>query len=257
MGLHGKTVLITRASDQSAGLRTLLESSGARVLDCPAIEIVPIADWTEIDAAIRRLPSYDWLLLTSANAAGLFFQRAEAIGELAAARSAIVAVVGSATAESLAKWNVKAALVPETYRAEGLLESLPASLEGKRILFPRAESAREILPEGLRARGAAVDIVPVYRTVRSEKNLETLGAILAAEVIDCVAFTSPSAIRFFSEALKPEIRARLEHAAFAVIGPVAREAAEREGMRPAIEPVRATIPALVEAIEEYFDRIAG
>jgi uroporphyrinogen-III synthase len=55
MELRGRTILITRAAAQSEELRTGLEDAGARVIECPAIEIVPVEDWTEVDRAASRL----------------------------------------------------------------------------------------------------------------------------------------------------------------------------------------------------------
>src|SRR5438093_5268322 len=162
MELTGKTVLITRAASQSAELRSSAEELRARVIECPTIQIVPPKTWKPVDEAIRRLQSYHWLLFTSGNAVEQFMDR------MAGRRAVIpIAVVGSATAAKLNQWHLKAAIVPKEFRAEGLLAEFPENLVGTRILFPRAEVARELLPEELRRRGATVDIVTVYRTVKA------------------------------------------------------------------------------------------
>src|SRR5262249_17427181 len=155
--LSGKTIVITRAASQSADLRTRLEDLGARVIECPTIQIVPPKSWKPVDDAIRRLRTYQWLLLTSANGVEQVMDR---MGDR---RPTIpIAVVGSATASKLSEWGLKTSLVPAEFRAEGLLESFPENLVGTRILFPRAEVARELLPDELRRRGATVDVVTVY-----------------------------------------------------------------------------------------------
>src|SRR6185436_16177253 len=116
MALTGKTIVITRAASQSAELRNRLEDLGARVIECPTIQIVPPKSWKPVDDAIRRLRSYQWLLFTSANAVEQFMDR---MGER---RPSIpIAVVGSATAAKLGEWGLEAALVPKEFRAEGLL----------------------------------------------------------------------------------------------------------------------------------------
>src|SRR5262247_4064123 len=187
MALTGKTIVITRAASQSAELRNRLEDLGARVIECPTIQIVPPKSWKPVDEAIRRLNTYQWLLFTSANAVEQFMDR---MGER---RPAIpIAVVGSATAAKLADWNLKPALVPKEFRAEGLLQTFPQNLVGIRILFPRAEVARELLPEELRRRGAAVDVVTVYRTIKALAG--DIGKVLETQHVDCIVFTSPSAI---------------------------------------------------------------
>lgn len=239
MEMHGKTVLITRAASQSAELRSSLEALGARVIECPTIHIVPPTSWKPVDDAIRKLHTYNWLLFTSANAVEQFMDR---MGER---RPAIpIAVVGSATGKKLAEWSLEASLVPKDFRAEGLLEAFPEKLVGMRILFPRAEVAREMLPVELRRRGAVVDVVTVYRTVKALTG--NIGDILASERIDCIVFTSPSTI-------PEDLHMLPTGTVLAVIGPVTREAAQLLGLRPDIVPTESTVPSLVEAIRRYFE----
>jgi uroporphyrinogen III methyltransferase/synthase len=239
MALAGKTIVITRAPSQSAELRKRLEDLGARVIECPTIQIVPPKSWKPVDDAIRRLHTYQWLLFTSANAVDQFMDR---MGER---RPAIpIAVVGSATETKLGEWGLKAALVPKEFRAEGLLDAFPKNLVGSRILFPRAEVARELLPDELRRRGATVDIVTVYRTVKAFAG--NIGEILENERVDCIVFTSPSTI--------PDNLHQLPTGTvLAVIGPVTREAAQLLGLKPDIVPAESTVPALVQSIRTYFE----
>src|SRR5438552_9324629 len=238
MELNGKTVLITRAASQAAELRTRLEDLGARVIECPTIQIVPPQTWKPVDESIRRLNTYQWLLFTSANAVEQFMDR------MGQRRPTIpIAVVGSATAAKLAEWQLKPSLVPTEVRAEGLLSAFPENLVGTRILFPRAEVAREMLPDELRRRGATVDSVVVYRTVKAL--FGNIGEIVASERVDCIVFTSPSTI-------PEDLHGLPTGTALAVIGPVTREAAQLLGLKPDIVPVEFTVPGLVEAIKKHF-----
>jgi uroporphyrinogen III methyltransferase/synthase len=238
MELTGKTVLITRAASQSAQLRSQLEDFGARVIECPTIQIVPPKTWKPVDDAIRRLNTYQWVLFTSANAVEQFMDRLENVR-----CNVPIAVVGSATAAKLGEWGLKPSLIPKEFRAEGLLDEFAGNLVNLRILFPRAEVARELLPDELRRRGATVDVVTVYRTVKAFSG--NIAEILASEKVDCVVFTSPSAI--------PEgLHTLPTGTALAVIGPVTREAAQLLGLMPDIVPVESTVPGLIEAIRKYF-----
>lgn len=248
MALSGKTILTTRAATQAGELRAQLESLGARVIECPTIQIVPPVDWSPVDDAIRRLETYQWILVTSTNAVEQFMARVRDLGALC---SIPIAVVGAATARKLAAWDLKPALVPDEFRAEGLLRALPKDLDGVRILFPRAESAREILPRELRRRGAIVDVVTVYRTIKDQSGAAGIPETLASERIDCIVFTSPSTLRYFAEALDEEAASTLANISIAVIGPVTRKEAEALGLSVHIEPARATVPDLVHAIQRY------
>jgi len=250
MGLRGKTILITRAASQSADLRQGLEALGAQVIECPSIEIVPVTDWSKVDSAISDLNSYHWLILTSTNAVEFFMQRLNAQG--LGLSTTKVAVVGAATARKLKDWGVTALRIPEAFRAEGLLEMFPADLKGVRVLYPRAETARELLPEELRRRGATVDVVTLYRTSKSEAGLAGIRDTLTSESIDAIVFTSPSAVHAVSEALGDDGTGLLGKIPIAVIGPVAREAVETIGLQTAIQSPKATIPDLINALEEYF-----
>ncbi len=151
VALRGKTILTTRAAGSSGDLTQRLTELGARVVECPTIELEPVENWTAIDQAIRHMKSYQWLMFTSANAVDYFMKRIAADQEVC---QIPIAVVGSTTAKKLHDWKLSPSLIPEQFNAEGLLEAFPKDMHGVRILFPRAETAREILPEELRRRGA-------------------------------------------------------------------------------------------------------
>ena len=245
MNLTGKTILTTRAAAQSGELRSRLETLGARVIECPAIEIVPVDDWSIVDTAIQKLDSYQWLIFTSANAVEYFMRRVKAANVTCAIP---IAVVGAATARRLREWGLEPAVVPKEFRAEGLIDAMPEGLFRTSILFPRAEVARDILPTELRRRGARVDIVTVYRTLRPDPSSRNISDILATERIDCIVFTSPSTIRYVAESAGELFLHVLKDVPVAVIGPVTRDAALDAGLRSPIVPSESTIDGLVSAI---------
>jgi uroporphyrinogen III methyltransferase/synthase len=248
MSLKGRTIVTTRGASQSAELRTMLEELGARVIECPMIEIQELSDWSEVDAAVRRLDEYQWLVFTSTNAVESFFTRMKAAGIDC---SVPVAAVGSATAAKLREWNVVPRIVPRDFRAEGLLDAFPRDLSGLRILIPRAETARELLPTELRSRGAQVDVLTVYRTVRSQATAAAIFEIFDAHHIDCIVFTSSSTVRHLAKAVGQRLPSLLCRTAVAVIGPITGDTAREAGLSPAIEPGQSTITALVHAISRH------
>src|SRR5512143_4044787 len=166
----GRKVLVTRASDQAGGLVKGLRSSGAEVVEFPTIKTVPPESWEDLDRAIGELSTFQYVIFTSVNALEYFMRR---LGELGKGLDALGGLnfiaVGPKTAEALAERGLKADLVPREVRAEGVAEALSGvDIKGKRFLYPRAETAREVLPEMLRARGAEVVVAVTYRTVRPE-----------------------------------------------------------------------------------------
>jgi len=249
VALRGRTILTTRAAGVAGELTQRLTELGARVIECPTVELEPTENCTAIDQAIHRMQSYQWLMFTSANAVDYFMKRIAAGHKVCGIP---IAVVGSTTAKKLGDWKLFPSLIPEHFNAEGLLDAFPGDLSGVRILFPRAESAREILPEELRRRGAVVDVLPVYRAKKSVEGLQDIRQILASESLDCVVFTSTASIRYLAETLEEDLGAALGGVPIAVIGPVTARASEAFGLRAAIEPRIATIADLVDAIDRHF-----
>ena len=166
--LFGKRILVTRARSQASKLTAKLEKLGAEVLEAPAISMADPADnYAALDKAIDHVADYHWLIFTSANGVGRFFARLFKAGKDARALGyAKIASIGSATAEKLKQYGLVADVIPQEYRAEGVVEARKGKLPPHaKILIPRAEEAREVLPDTLREMGAEVEVAPAYRTV--------------------------------------------------------------------------------------------
>jgi uroporphyrinogen III methyltransferase/synthase len=254
--LFGKRIVVTRAREQASALSSLLREKGADPIEFPMIQIVPLPDTAELDAALRRLPAYAWVVFTSANAVPMVAARLEALGgDARAFGTAKVAAIGPATAEALRRHlGLRADFVPSEAVAESVLAEWPESdMAGKRILIPRAAEARELLPERLADMGAQVDVVPVYRAVLDGAEADALRARLEAGEIDFVTFTSSSTVKNFAQALVGEATERLPEllgtAQIAAIGPITAETVRQFGLTPQIVAEEHTIPGLVTALE--------
>jgi len=254
--IEGLTVVVTRARHQARELSEALEALGANVIELPVISTVEPPDWTPADRAISDLQSYDWVLFTSANAVRCFIERLESSGlEISSLGGIRIAAVGTSTAACLERCGLKVDLTPERFVAEGLIESLEKVSvgEGSRILLPRALEAREILPQTLRAMGAIVDVVPVYRTVVGEGDSRLL-ARLAGEAIDVITFTSPSTVRgFLKLASMADASKIMSRATIAAIGPVTSQAVLTAGYRVGIQAQSHSVRGLVQAIKDWAD----
>ena len=160
--------------------------------------------------------------------------------------------VGPGTAARLTRFGLKVDLIPDDHSADGVVAALqarPGRCRGKRVLFPKADIARDMLPEELRAAGAEVTEVVAYRTVTAgERRASRHLPQLLDRRIDVVTFTSASAVRAFVTIYGAEQAADLlNHTVVATIGPVTAEAALRYGITPQIMPATSTVPALVDA----------
>lgn len=249
--LFGKTVLVTRARAQASKLTARLESAGAKVIETPAIEIAPPADnYQGLDAAIKDIASYQWIIFTSVNGVTNFFDRLNlAKKDTRALGYAKIAAIGSATAEELARHGVIADVVPAEFRAEGLIEALKGQLPPHaKILLPRAKEAREILPEKLQALGAEVQVVTAYQTVCGAIDKEKMVDLIKNGAIDMVTFTSSSTVKNLVTALAD--KDILRQVKLACIGPVTAETLRGFGLEPAVIAKEYTIDGLVEAVKE-------
>ena len=248
--LHGRRVVVTRATTQASSLAEALSRLGGEVLTMPATRIEPM-DSAPLRAAIDRLDDYDWLIFTSQNAVQLFWSTLRAAGRDARALAGRrVCAVGPATAEALHARGLAVDCTPERFVAEGVLEALGAreDIAGRRVLYAAAEGARSVLPDGLRALGAGVDVIPVYRSVGDEEGLRRVRETLATTAVDLVTFTSASAVHAYVEAVGEDAARRSPAAS---IGPITSDALRAAGIPIAVEAGDSTIAGLVQAVAAW------
>ena len=161
----------------------------------------------------------------------------------AAGKGARLAAVGSVTAEALAEHGLPPRITAAG-SAEALLEKLPRNLAGRKVVFPCGDDAAEELPAELRARGARVERIVVYRKIPRPHDPELDREILE-EPFAAFCTTSPSAVRWLFEGLSPEAGARLRQTDAVVLGPTTRRYLEELGVqRIAITPT----PSFSEAL---------
>jgi uroporphyrinogen III methyltransferase/synthase len=242
--LHGRRVVVTRARAQASGLAATLRELGAEVVELPAIRIEPRIETQEVQNAVTRLGDYSLVCLTSPNGARLLFDAMAAAGRDARALAgATVAAIGPGTARALAERGILADVVPERFVAEALVEALAdVEIEGKRVLIARAAEARDVLPDALRERGAEVDVIALYETVREtpeESEIED------AQGADYVTFTSSSTVTNLVEALGDRFPSS---ARVVSIGPVTSEATRAAGLQVDVEAERHDIDGLLAAL---------
>jgi len=254
--LFGRRIVVTRAREQASGFLEGLSLLGADCIQFPTIEVVPPESWYPLDMAIRRLSHYDWLLFTSVNGVKYFLERLDSAGkDVRELKGLRIGAIGPGTAGAWSAMGIKPDLVPGEYRAEAVVEELARfGVKGKRILLPRALKAREILPEALREMGAEVNVVPAYRTVRPEHDVERVRGMFQRGEIHMVTFTSSSTVTNFMEIFKgrkEEVREWMGSVSVACIGPITAKTAEDSGIHVDLIPPAYTIDSLTEAIVAY------
>jgi len=231
--LFGQRVVVTRARPQASGLSARLAELGAAVVEAPAIAIEPLP----FDPP--QLSAYDVVCVTSANGVERLLD-----GDVRTLHGVTVAAVGRATAEALRARGIVADVVPDQAVSDAIVPAL-GDVSGKRVLVATAEGARPALPDGLRAGGAHVDVLHLYRTVREPVDAD---AVLGA---DLVTFTSSSTVDNLVEALPAGAAARLQAVS---IGPVTTTALRAHGIEPVAEADPHDVDGLVEAVLEVASR---
>lgn len=247
--LSGLRIVVTRAAGQAADLSERLEALGAVVGELPAIEIVPLSS-TTLDERLLRLSDYDWVVLTSANGVEIFAARMREMDvPIPTTRGWRVAAIGAATATRLRQHHLPVDLIPDRAVAEGLLEALVATgVEGRRLLLPVAEGARNVLPDGLSTAGATVDVVATYRTVRPHDTESDVLRLIRDGAVDVLTFASPSAVRNTVELIGAAMPVSV---AIACIGPITARAAHDLGLAVDIEAQEHSIVGLIDAISAW------
>ena len=259
--LFGKRILVTRPKPQANDLVDRLEAMGAEAIEAPMIRIVPPEDFGPLDEACAHAGDYDWIIFSSANAVDAFVDRLLAgPADLRALKGVRLCVVGPTTGDRLARFGLKVDLTPAEYRAEGIVRAVLESgdVKGRKILLPHADIGRDVVAEELRKQGADVTEVIAYRTLVAEPEREgepDIYRMLLERRIDVVTFTSASAVRNFVRVLGAEPAADLlRTTVVASIGPVTAEAASQFNIQSTVVPANYTIPALVDAIVDYFQK---
>jgi len=256
--LFGRRIVVTRSREQAGELVDMLEERGADAIQTPTIRIAPPEDFEALDRACADAGGFDWIVLTSGNAVDAFFGRLLQRSDVRILKDVRVCAIGASTAQRVARYGVRADLIPDESRAEGVFEALMAAgpLAGQRFLLPRADIARELLPDQLRDAGAAVTDVVAYRTLVAggERDADhDIYRMLLDRQIDAVTFTSASTVRNFARMLGEEQAADLLSATVvAAIGPVTAEAAQQLGINVTVVPKKYTVPDLVDALVEHF-----
>lgn len=249
--LFAKHILVTRSRSQASELVELLEENGAETTEFPTIRIEPSESFDQLDSAIAGLEKYNWIVFTSVNGVDFFLQRIKALSkDIRELKGIKIAAIGPATAKRLKDLNLLIDYVPPEYRAEAIVDGFKEfGVQGLNVLIPRAEVARDVLPDKLREMGASVNIVTAYKTVMDSLKSDKIKEMLEQGKIDIVTFTSSSTAKNFAKLLQDiDLPKVMEDVVVACIGPITADTVRSLGLKVDIEAKEYTIPGLVEAI---------
>jgi uroporphyrinogen-III synthase len=256
MSVKGKTILITRQREQSGEFVAEIEKRGGRAVVLPMICITDPDNWEPCDQALGNLPSFDAIVFTSVNSVSRFFARIEKNGRsLPALPRLEVYAVGEKTKEAIAARGLSVTFVPEKFSANDLAQHFQGkNVAGKRFLLPKGNLWKEDLAQHLRALGAVVEAVDVYKNTRPEDaTLRELRARVLQNEFDVLTFASPSAVNNFALAVTAEMLKGIPRTpTIAVIGTTTQHAAASKGFPVDIMANESTMAGFAAAIASYF-----
>ncbi|RXZ84548.1 uroporphyrinogen-III C-methyltransferase [Paenibacillaceae bacterium] len=260
--LFGTRVLVTRARAQASELADRIEELGGEPVEYPVIEIRRTqSEETSalIGEALGHANDYDWLVFTSVNGVDYFFEWLTAFEvDIRRFHKAKIAAVGPATADKLRERGLLVDAMPARFQAEGLIDMLGPLLQpGHKVLLPRGDLARDILPQQFAAKGVEVTAVNVYETALGDPDSGDgeLLELLGSGGIHMLTFTSSSTVLNLLELLRrqgvQDPVSLLKGIPTACIGPLTAQTAADEGLEVTIVPEQATLAGLIEAMTMY------
>ena len=254
--LWGKRILVTRSRHQASAFVKLLTEYGATCLEAPTIEVLPPDDsYAALDEALKNLDRYHWLVFTSPNGVAAFFSRLFSSGrDVRALGECKLAVIGAATAQALREHGLVADVVPTDFRAEGLVSSLsPLVLPGQLLLLPGPRKPGKCCPRKWLIGELSSMWCRAIKPCRRRNCHRLQKSALKNGDIDVLTFASSSTVTNFARLIGQDHFQKLAaKAVIAAIGPVTAETLENIGLHVEIQPEIYTIPALAQAIVDYF-----
>lgn len=253
--LFGKRIAVTRATARTENMTARLRALGAEVFEIPTIAIRPL----DLDAGDRsrleRIGQYDFVVLTSPAAVEILVDRLRDLSlDVRSLAGVRIAAVGESTSACLAKYGLRADVVPDDFSADALGEYLgEEGINGLRFLLPRSGKARAGLVERLAELGAEVDEVKTYEPVPARTSCDRIQEVLALEP-DFITFTSSSTVENFVRIIGDDAfemhRSQMRAAS---IGPATSRTLKGLGLEPVVEAETHTVGGLIEAMERFVE----
>ncbi|WP_216828828.1 uroporphyrinogen-III synthase [Alkalihalobacterium elongatum] len=253
--LAGVTIGVTRAKEQSRSFINKIESQGGVAVAVPLLEFQPPQDKHQVMTCLSKLHTYDWLIITSANGVHFFLKEVQNMDKLSILKTKNIAVVGSKTEEVLQSYGLQAALLPEKFVAESLLETLQINLkEDNRVLIVKGNLARDVIYDGLQKAGFTVDEVTVYETVENKDAEEDLLHMLSSQSLNYLTFTSPSTVQNFIKIIKKHTISINDNLTFVCIGPITAQEAQKSMLQPLLVAEEYTTEGMIEEMIKHKGR---
>lgn len=245
--LLGKKILVTRAKEQAKSFVKKIEKLGGTPIVVPLLAFRPPKNRERLQEALQKLATFDWLIFTSINGVRFFFQQIDE-EHRKQLKNFKMAVVGTKTEQELNKYGFQAQFVPDQFVAESFADALLKWVnEGEKVLFPRGNLARSVIPTNLRNHGIEVFEFDVYETVAAKESYEEIRHLIKTKNIDYITFTSSSTVEYFADAIQG-LEDEAQSVQLVGIGPITEQTALKHQLKLDLVAKVYTTDGLLEAI---------
>ena len=218
----------------------------------PTLEIEPPETWDAVDAVLGRIGEFDWIVFTSANGVRALLGRIWDLGgDSRCLGKARLATIGPSTAAALREFQLRADVVPETFRAEQLAAALCPQMAGQKVLWARANRVRDVLRSELTAAGAQLEEAIVYQHQDVATWTDDVNQRLIAGQLDWIVVSSPAIARNVARLVPEPARALLgQSIRIASISPVTSAACQEVGLPVSAEATEHTWDGVMAVIQQ-------
>ncbi|MBQ9272935.1 MAG: uroporphyrinogen-III C-methyltransferase [Mogibacterium sp.] len=245
--LSGVRAIVTRPKELSSGLASMLREKGVEVTELPAIAIKPIENNTALKEAIIKLKDglYQWIVLTSPSGVRVFIEELLGTCDVRTLASCRIAAIGRGTEKELAKYGLRADMIPSVYDGRTLGKELKQLVkEGEHVLIPRAAIGNhELIEELSEVSGIVIDDIATYDTVYVKQEWFDAGKAFDQAGTYAV-FTSASTVKGFVNSYPDADCSKIKAVC---IGRMTAAEAEKHGMTVFVSE-EATLGSLVNKL---------
>ncbi len=253
--LSGKKILVTRSHDQTHAFSKALRELGADAIEFPTIKLTAPDSWEILDAALEKLPHWEYLIFTSVNAVDFFLQRLrEKNRDIRQLVKAKVIAVGDSTAKRLREALLQVHHIPKSFHSSALIDFFEKeNMCEVRVLFPRAEKGNDHLVKALHKMGAELCLAPIYKNQMPLYTPEEVERRLGRAFPDLLTFTSSSCVENFYKLLNNhKIWPQLKKIPCIVIGPETKKTAMRHGFQVNAVAEKTNLEGMIAKIKIFF-----
>jgi len=245
----GKKILVTRPNHQSENMCKLIEQQGWQAIRFPVIAIKARSLSRQELKRVQNIDLYQKVFFVSVNAVNFALQIIN--GKMERLQKVSCIAVGNASYKALTAYGMSNVLVPEQgFNSEEIL-AMPEmqDMRGQSCLIIRGEGGREILAASLRARGAKVDYLEVYKRVVPVSDNRLVSEYLQHKAIAAILIYSGDALKNLLQMLaKHDINNNLLNTPLVVISQRVECLAKKIGFKNIIIADEASDSAMMNAL---------